>query len=189
MRSNSGIRVHSRENLQPAALRRAPTPNGATKQNGARQKADFSISSPDEGEDDDEWVSSESGAATPNNASDAETTPIEQASKHRPAAQPAPVQTVQQAQVNATAGHDVATPKAAPPSLPPFPFSLSLLPFPSSFSLFPLPSPPPPLSHARVSHAGFPCHYFLNISAAFMIQKDMPYTKLFTFTRATTLPF
>ena len=118
MRSNSGIRVHSRENLQPAALRRAPTPNGATKQNGARQKADFSISSPDEGEDDDEWVSSESGAATPNNESDAETTPIEQASKHRPAAQPAPVQTVQQAQVNATAGHDVATPKAAPPSLP-----------------------------------------------------------------------
>ncbi|TBU29580.1 hypothetical protein BD311DRAFT_756412 [Dichomitus squalens] len=117
LRSNSGIRVHSRENLQPAALRRAPTPNGVTKQNGTRQKADFSISSPDEGEDDDEWVSSESGAATPNNESDVETTPIEQSSKHRAAAQPAP-QPVQQTQANATAGHDVATPKAAPPSLP-----------------------------------------------------------------------
>ncbi|RPD78271.1 hypothetical protein L226DRAFT_543692 [Lentinus tigrinus ALCF2SS1-7] len=117
MRSNSGIRVHSRENLQPAAIRRAPTPNTAAKQNGAKQKPDFSISSPDEGEDDDEWVSSESGAATPNNESDAETTPIEQA-KPRPAAQPAPVQAAQQTQVNATFGHDVATPKAVPPSLP-----------------------------------------------------------------------
>ena len=123
VRSNSGIRVHSRENLQPAAIRRAPTPNAAVKQNGAKQKPDFSISSPDEGEDEDEWVSSESGAATPNNESpsDAETTPIEQA-KPRPAvqpqSQPAPVLSAQQAQLNATAGHDVATPKAVPPSLP-----------------------------------------------------------------------
>ncbi|KAI1796430.1 hypothetical protein LXA43DRAFT_987615 [Ganoderma leucocontextum] len=108
MRTNSGIRVHSRENLPTVAL--------PTKQNGLRQKADFSISSPDEGEDDDAWVSSESGAATPDNESDAETTPIEQASKQRPPNQPAPVQ--QQAQVNATVGHDVATPKAPPPSLP-----------------------------------------------------------------------
>ena len=53
MRSNSGVRVHSRENLQPAAIRRAPTPNATAKQNGGKQKPDFSISSPDEGEDDD----------------------------------------------------------------------------------------------------------------------------------------
>ncbi|KAM5533349.1 hypothetical protein V8D89_013023 [Ganoderma adspersum] len=117
MRTNSGIRVHSRENLPTAALRRAPTPNAATKQNGSRQKADFSISSPDEGEDDDEWVSSESGAATPDNESDADTTPIEQASKQRPTTQPAPVQPPQ-APANAIVGHDVATPKAPPPSLP-----------------------------------------------------------------------
>ncbi|KAI0779810.1 hypothetical protein C8Q74DRAFT_1456250 [Fomes fomentarius] len=117
LRSNSGIRVHSRENIQPAALRRAPTPNAAAKQNGSKQKVDFSISSPED--DDDEWVSSESGAATPNNESlsDAETTPIEQ-TKHRPPSHPATAQQDQHAQVNATAGHDVATPRAAPPSLP-----------------------------------------------------------------------
>ncbi|KAI0745453.1 hypothetical protein C8Q76DRAFT_31378 [Earliella scabrosa] len=117
MRSNSGIRVHSRENLQPAALRRAPTPNTAAKQNGSKQKADFTISSPEEGEDDDEWVSSESGAATPNNESDVETTPIEQ-SKARSVSQPTPAEQAQHAQLNATGGHDVATPRAAPPSLP-----------------------------------------------------------------------
>ena len=118
MRTNSGIRVHSRENLPTAALRRAPTPNAATKQNGPRQKADFSISSPDEGEDDDEWVSSESGAATPDNKSDAETTPIEQTSKQRTTTQPAPVQPAQHVQVNAAVGHDIATPKPPPLSLP-----------------------------------------------------------------------
>ncbi|TFK94572.1 hypothetical protein K466DRAFT_476026 [Polyporus arcularius HHB13444] len=138
MRSNSGIRVHSRENLQPAAIRRAPTPTAAAKQNGARQKVDFSISSPDEGEDDDDWVSSESGAATPDNESDTDSTPIEQA-KPRAAAQPAPVQSAQQTQVNATLGHDVATPKAVPPSLPRVdtarPSQLPLVPTARDFAL------------------------------------------------------
>ncbi|KAI0743826.1 hypothetical protein C8Q80DRAFT_1183305 [Daedaleopsis nitida] len=115
MRSNSGVRVHSRENLQPAVIRRAPTPNATAKQNGGKQKPDFTISSPDEGEDDDEWISSESGAATPNNDSDVETTPIEE---RNPRPVSLPVQQTQQAQVNATVGHDVATPKAVPPSLP-----------------------------------------------------------------------
>ncbi|KAH9942331.1 uncharacterized protein BXZ73DRAFT_41112 [Epithele typhae] len=116
MRSNSGVRVHSRENIA-AAVRRAPTPNAAAKHNGAtaKQKVDFSISSPEEEGDDDEWVSSESGAATPNNESDQEPTPIEQAQK-RLVALAAPSKSSQQ--LNASVGHDVATPKAAPPSLP-----------------------------------------------------------------------
>ncbi|KAI0373391.1 hypothetical protein BV20DRAFT_1033762 [Pilatotrama ljubarskyi] len=116
LRTNSGVRVHSRESIQPAAIRRAPTPHGPPKQAGAKQKADFTISSPDEGEDDDDaWVSSESGAATPLRGSDPENTPVEQL-KQRPTTQPAHVQ------VNTTSGHDgvhdVATPKAAPPPLP-----------------------------------------------------------------------
>ncbi|KAI0645422.1 hypothetical protein C8Q79DRAFT_1001034 [Trametes meyenii] len=119
LRTNSGIRVHSRENIQPAALRRAPTPNGAAKTNGAKQKVDFSISSPDEGEDEDEWVSSESGAATPNNGSDPENTPVEQ-SISRPPTQPAHGQRTQSSAAASAqdAVHDVATPRAAPPSLP-----------------------------------------------------------------------
>ncbi|KAI0633360.1 hypothetical protein C8Q77DRAFT_783057 [Trametes polyzona] len=118
LRTNSGIRVHSRDNIQPAALRRAPTPHGAAKPSGSKQKVDFSISSPDEGDDDDEWVSSESGAATPLDGSDPENTPVEQL-KERLLAQPAHGQT---AQSNLASGHDavhdVTTPKAAPPPLP-----------------------------------------------------------------------
>ncbi|KAI0769681.1 hypothetical protein BD413DRAFT_613715 [Trametes elegans] len=117
LRNNSGVRVHSRDNLQPAALRRAPTPNGVTKQNGSKQKVDFSISSPDE-DDDDEWVSSESGAATPADGSDPENTPVEQP-KVRP---PNSHAHGQHEETNSTsahdAAHDVATPKAAPPPLP-----------------------------------------------------------------------
>ncbi|KAI0356207.1 hypothetical protein OH77DRAFT_1401339 [Trametes cingulata] len=117
LRTNSGVRVHSRENIQPAAIRRAPTPHGAPKQTGAKQKADFTIS--DDGDDDDDaWVSSESGAATPLHGSDPENTPVEQL-KQRPTTQHAHVQ---HAQLNTTSahdgGHDVATPKAAPPPLP-----------------------------------------------------------------------
>ncbi|KAI0655913.1 hypothetical protein C8Q70DRAFT_1057115 [Cubamyces menziesii] len=118
LRSNSGIRVHSRDNIQPAALRRAPTPSNLSKQNGAKQKADFTISSPDEGDDDDEWVSSESGAATPNDGSDSEGTPVEQLKPRLPAQSTH----TQHAQLNTAAAHDavhdVATPKAAPPPLP-----------------------------------------------------------------------
>ena len=109
--------MHSRENIA-AAIRRAPTPTTTAKQNGGKQKTGFSISNTDEGEDDDEWISSESGAATPNEEdSDTETTPIEPAKKRSAASAVAATQ-AQQTQVNATAGHDAATPKAAPSSLP-----------------------------------------------------------------------
>ncbi|KAI8975807.1 hypothetical protein BD414DRAFT_517306 [Trametes punicea] len=120
LRSNSSVRVHSREHLQPAALRRAPTPSNAAKHGGAKQKVDFTISSPDEGDDDDdEWVSSESGAATPSHASDPENTPVEQQLKQRIQAQPAHSQHHQlQTAAAHDAVHDVATPKAVPPSLP-----------------------------------------------------------------------
>ncbi|CDO69296.1 hypothetical protein BN946_scf184976.g15 [Trametes cinnabarina] len=115
LRSNSGIRVHSREHIQPAALRRAPTPSNA-KQAGSKQKVDFSISSPDE-DDDDAWVSSESGAATPNNASEAANTPVEQVIQRLQ-----PTAHTQHLQLNAASGndaaHDVATPKAASSALP-----------------------------------------------------------------------
>lgn len=118
MRTNSGVRVQQRDNIQPAALRRAPTPNGAAKQTGSKQKAGFSINSPDEGEDDDEWISSESGAATPLDGSDAETTPVEELNQRLIALPPY----AQPAQPNGASGHDavhdVATPKAAPPALP-----------------------------------------------------------------------
>ncbi|KAH9855256.1 hypothetical protein C2E23DRAFT_866869 [Lenzites betulinus] len=111
LRTNSGIRVHSRDNLQPAAIRRAPTPHGPAKPNG-KHAVDFSISSPDEG-DDDEWVSSESGAATPLDGSDAETTPVEELQQRLEAL---PTQPIAPAAHDVV--HDVATPRAAPPSLP-----------------------------------------------------------------------
>ncbi|OBZ67095.1 hypothetical protein A0H81_12965 [Grifola frondosa] len=109
-RTSSGIRVQSRENIQPAALRRAPTPAAPAKPPGPKQKVGFSIASPSEG-DDDEWVSSESGAATPEDESDVETTPIE------PPVQPSiprPVIT----HVNGFANHDIETPRAELVSLP-----------------------------------------------------------------------
>ncbi|KAL7281263.1 hypothetical protein ACG7TL_004571 [Trametes sanguinea] len=113
LRSNSGIRVHSREHIQPAALRRAPTPSNIAKQGGSKQKVDFTLSNPDE-DDDDAWVSSESGAATPNNASDPENTPVEQVIER--------LQSSTHPQLHNTSGHDaahdVATPKAAPSALP-----------------------------------------------------------------------
>ncbi|THH29935.1 hypothetical protein EUX98_g4249 [Antrodiella citrinella] len=70
-RNNSTVRVQSKEQLQPAILRRAPTPQlTANKTGSSKQKVGFSISSPSEA-DDDEWVSSESGAATPLQDTDA----------------------------------------------------------------------------------------------------------------------
>ncbi|GJE95015.1 hypothetical protein PsYK624_111940 [Phanerochaete sordida] len=82
-RTNSGLRVQSREHVnvnQPT--RRAPTPlkNNTT---ATKQKGGFTISSPEEGEEDG-WVSTESGAATPQDESDAEeevVTPIEKQQK------------------------------------------------------------------------------------------------------------
>ncbi|KAI0829638.1 hypothetical protein BC628DRAFT_1314603 [Trametes gibbosa] len=112
LRTNSGVRVHSRDNLQPAALRRAPTPRGAAAHNGSKRAVDFSISSPDEG-DDDEWVSSESGAATPLDGSDSDATPVEEL-QQRLSALPAQ----SDAGSDHDIVHDVATPKAALTSLP-----------------------------------------------------------------------
>ncbi|EKM53967.1 uncharacterized protein PHACADRAFT_209796 [Phanerochaete carnosa HHB-10118-sp] len=69
-RTNSGIRVHSREHVNVnQTARRAPTPlkNNVS---DTKQKAGFTISSPSEEGDEDGWVSSESGAATPRDDSD-----------------------------------------------------------------------------------------------------------------------
>jgi hypothetical protein len=62
---NSGQRVQSKEQVQPfAAKRGAVLYNDNSKPNGTRSKPGFTIASPND-EDEDEWVSSESGAATP----------------------------------------------------------------------------------------------------------------------------
>lgn len=83
---NSAIRTHSKEQIHPVLLKRAPAPHG--KQNGAKNKG-FTISSP--GSDEDEWVSSESGAATPSNDVDDDNeeemsrTPVEHAKLNKAA--------------------------------------------------------------------------------------------------------
>ncbi|KAF8070324.1 hypothetical protein FPV67DRAFT_1448115 [Lyophyllum atratum] len=61
----SAQRVHSREHMQPfLPKQRAPLPQNPKASAG---KAGFTISSTDEEDDEDAWVSSESGAATPSN--------------------------------------------------------------------------------------------------------------------------
>ncbi|KAF5385875.1 hypothetical protein D9615_002378 [Tricholomella constricta] len=62
----SAQRVHSREHAQPFVHKQRPAPQ-THKNNGARGKAGFTISSPGEDDDEDDWVSSESGAVTPSN--------------------------------------------------------------------------------------------------------------------------
>ncbi|KAH9920080.1 uncharacterized protein B0H18DRAFT_616960 [Fomitopsis serialis] len=113
-RTGSTTRLPSREQIAPAQLRRAPPPPlGAARTKDGKHRAGFTISSPSEG-DDDEWVSSESGAATPNaGQSDSEaddtTTPVEPARPHLP-----PSAT----QVNGFHREEVVTPKAEVPPLP-----------------------------------------------------------------------
>ncbi|PCH43572.1 hypothetical protein WOLCODRAFT_138442 [Wolfiporia cocos MD-104 SS10] len=111
-RNGSSHRIASREHIQPAPLRRAPTPLGPGKPQSGRQRADFTISGPSEG-DDDEWVSSESGAATPNSATDSDggdtTTPLD-----RTKSTLARTTT----QLNGYHTEDVATPRADAPLLP-----------------------------------------------------------------------
>ena len=98
--------MQSREHINPSALRRAPTPSRAA----AKQRVGFTISSPSEG-DDDEWVSSESGAATPSNDSDIEesTTPIDTRKLQLPQAS---------ALTNGFSRDEQPTPRPGPPSLP-----------------------------------------------------------------------
>ncbi|KIK68899.1 hypothetical protein GYMLUDRAFT_34904 [Collybiopsis luxurians FD-317 M1] len=63
-RGASTHRIASKDQLQPTAKRSV---NAAPKSNGLKTKKGFIIaSSPSDEADDDEWVSSESGAATPN---------------------------------------------------------------------------------------------------------------------------
>ncbi|GBE81408.1 predicted protein [Sparassis crispa] len=70
-RTNSAHHLPTREQ---GPLRRPPASQALTsaRTNGVKPKADFRISSPSEGDDDDEWVSSESGAATPSAGYDSE---------------------------------------------------------------------------------------------------------------------
>lgn len=109
-RNNSRIRVQSKEQLQAHANRPAPLASN-NKASTSKQKVGFTIASPSEG-DDDEWVSSESGAATPlQNDSDAEqvTTPIEP---------PKPSIQLSTSRVNGFAIDEQPTPRARTPSLP-----------------------------------------------------------------------
>lgn len=113
-RISSANRLPSREQVAPAQLRRAPPPSATTRTRDGKHRAGFTISSPSEGDDDD-WVSSESGNATPNaGQSDSETeetrTPVEPSRpQHTPSA----------TTVNGFHKEDVPTPKAeTPPPLP-----------------------------------------------------------------------
>ncbi|KAF8893853.1 hypothetical protein BD779DRAFT_1797832 [Infundibulicybe gibba] len=81
-RANSGQRTHSQTHLAPRRPQ-APPKNGSS-HGKPKSKAGFTIASPGDDEedvDDDEWVSSESGAATPNVTEPEEeediTTPVE----------------------------------------------------------------------------------------------------------------
>ncbi|KAK7692965.1 hypothetical protein QCA50_004606 [Cerrena zonata] len=112
-RTNSRVRLQSREQLQHNAHRGAPHALTSTsKSAGSKQKVGFTISSPSEG-DDDEWVSSESGAATPLNGSDTETTAV--------ALEPAkPSIQRTTSRVNGFAAEEQPTPRArTPTALPP----------------------------------------------------------------------
>lgn len=78
-RVNSAVHAHSKEQIHHVSAKHAPHPSNRL--NGAKHKAGFTIASP--GEDEDEWVSSESGAATPSRDTDDDadedpTTPVEQ---------------------------------------------------------------------------------------------------------------
>lgn len=107
--------MHSKESLQPP-LRRAPLHNGATKSNLSKQKADFTIASPSEEGDDDEWVSSESGAATPVNGSDTERVNVLPAVPSQVVTTIAATQYLNGFQNQRDDG--AATPRAEPPPLP-----------------------------------------------------------------------
>ncbi|KAH7888619.1 hypothetical protein F5I97DRAFT_726538 [Phlebopus sp. FC_14] len=87
-RVNSSARVASREQLQAQGRRHVPP--GYQRQQGGKAKAGFTIASPSADEDED-WISSESGAATPCSV-DSDTgvsrTPVEQHKVLPPAAPP-----------------------------------------------------------------------------------------------------
>ncbi|KAG9316693.1 hypothetical protein JVU11DRAFT_2753 [Chiua virens] len=73
---NSTARVASKEHIH--AHRYAPPP--AQRQQGGKTKAGFTLASPLADDDDDEWVSSESGVVTPNNidSDSGHQTPVDQ---------------------------------------------------------------------------------------------------------------
>ncbi|EMD33555.1 hypothetical protein CERSUDRAFT_117675 [Gelatoporia subvermispora B] len=109
-RSNSALR-RSREHMAPALtpLHRIAQGPGAKPATG-KGKADFRLSSPSEN-DDDGWVSSESGAATPSADSDTEQTD-ESPPPHKSTTQ------FVNARPNGIARDDLPTPRAITPALP-----------------------------------------------------------------------
>ncbi|PSS18920.1 hypothetical protein PHLCEN_2v3136 [Hermanssonia centrifuga] len=109
-RNNSSVRLQSKEHVNPSVFRRAPTPLGNNKGSSSKGRVGFTISSPSEGDDDD-WVSSESGAATPVDSQDSDVeevavTPVE---KHKPR-----LPTI----TNGFVKDDHPTPRADPLALP-----------------------------------------------------------------------
>ncbi|TCD64877.1 hypothetical protein EIP91_003543 [Steccherinum ochraceum] len=113
-RNNSTVRVQSKEQLQPAVLRRVqpPAPANAPRASSSKHKVGFTISSPSEG-DDDEWVSSESGAATPLHDTDSD-----RVISPEPTKSPIPRATSHVNGFGAGIGGELATPRARTPPLP-----------------------------------------------------------------------
>jgi hypothetical protein len=105
-RTSSSVRVQSKEHVNPSALRRAPAPSSS------KQKVGFTISSPsEEPDDEEEWISSESGAATPSHESDVEEVVTPVVEKPKPKLPP-------NALPNGFAKDDHPTPRADPTALP-----------------------------------------------------------------------
>ncbi|GLB37281.1 hypothetical protein LshimejAT787_0403320 [Lyophyllum shimeji] len=63
----SAQRIQSREHVQPFVPKQRAAPPQHHKISGGKGKAGFTIASPSEEDDEDAWVSSESGAVTPSN--------------------------------------------------------------------------------------------------------------------------
>ncbi|KIJ67864.1 hypothetical protein HYDPIDRAFT_25329 [Hydnomerulius pinastri MD-312] len=133
-RVNSTARAASREQLQAQGQRYAPPPN--QRQQGGKAKAGFTLSSPSV-DDDDDWVSSESGAATPSSV-DSDTgrsqTPVDQR-KALPAAAAPTDESVYRAETPRAQPQSLSrVPTIRPPEPPaktPFAVSASRAPQPS----------------------------------------------------------
>ncbi|KIJ18641.1 hypothetical protein PAXINDRAFT_175218 [Paxillus involutus ATCC 200175] len=111
-------RVASKEQLQALGQRYAPPPN--QRQQGGKTKAGFTLPSPT-AEDDDDWVSSESGAATPNSVgsdSAQSQTPVDKR-KLMPTALPSAEESIHRPETPRARLHSLSrVPTMRPPELP-----------------------------------------------------------------------
>jgi hypothetical protein len=117
LRTGSTVRVQSREHVPSAAPRRAAT-NPLPSRGSGKPKAGFTIAASTVGSDEDEWESSESGAATPlddvsGDEGSGKKTPQEQQSPSTPV-DPTAGQRGGNGQQNAAAFVPSTTPRAEP---------------------------------------------------------------------------